>query len=76
MLITVTKIQACCTLRIPFDIVFRTLFHHGSHPKRPWQTYMFYKHVHNSGSKGSPDMILSAFYVKFHETKNDLPPEA
>ena len=24
----------------------------------------------------SPDMILTAFDVKFHETKKDLPPEA
>ena len=31
----------------------------------------FYKYAHNSGPKGSPDMILSAFDVKFNETKNE-----
>ena len=34
----------------------------------------FYKYAHNSGPRGSPDMILNAFYVKFHEKKDELPP--
>ena len=33
----------------------------------------FYKYAHNSGPRGSPDMILTAFDVKFHETKDELP---
>ena len=36
----------------------------------------FYKYAHNSGPKGSPDTILAAFDVKFHEKKDELPPEA
>ena len=36
----------------------------------------FYKYAHNSGPTGSPDMILTAFDVKFHEEKYELPPEA
>ena len=36
----------------------------------------FYEYAHNSGPRGSPDMILTPFDVKFHETKDELPPEA
>ena len=36
----------------------------------------FYKYVHNSGPRGSPDMILTAFDVTIHEKKDELPPEA
>ena len=32
---------------------------------------MFYKNGHNSGPSGSPDMILTAFDVKFQEKKNE-----
>ena len=28
------------------------------------------------GKYGSPDMILTAFDMKFHETKDEIPPEA
>ena len=35
----------------------------------------FYKYGHISGPRGSPDMILTAFDVKFHETKDELPPK-
>ena len=42
----------------------------------PSTNICFYKYAHNSGPKGSPDMILTAFDVKFHEKKNELPPEA
>ena len=31
-----------------------------------------YKYAHNSGTKGSPDMILSAFDVKCHEKKKEI----
>ena len=34
----------------------------------------FYKYAHNSGPKGSPEMILIAFHVKFHAWKNGIPP--
>ena len=40
------------------------------------EKHMFYKIGHNSGPRGSPDMILTAFDVKFHEKKDELPPEA
>ena len=36
-----TKIEAFCTLRIPFDIVFNALFNRGYHPIQPLQKYMF-----------------------------------
>ena len=36
----------------------------------------FYKYAQNSGPRGFPDMILTAFDVKFHEKKDELPPEA
>ena len=36
----------------------------------------FYKYAHNSGARGSPDMILTAFDMKFQEKKDELPPEA
>ena len=35
---------------------------------------MFYKICHNSGPRGSPDMILTAFDVTFHKKKHELPP--
>ena len=34
----------------------------------------FYKYGHNPGPRGSPDMILTAFEVKFHKKKDELPP--
>ena len=40
------------------------------------ETHMFYKIGHNSGPRGSPDMILTAFDVKFHEKKDEIPPRA
>ena len=33
---------------------------------------MFYKIGHNSGPRGSPDMILTAFDVKFHKKKDEI----
>ena len=36
----------------------------------------FYKYAHNSGPRGSPDMILIAFDVKVHEKKDEIPPRA
>ena len=37
---------------------------------------MFYKYAHILGPKGSPDMILTAFDMKFDEKKDEIPPEA
>ena len=34
------------------------------------------KNCHNSGPRGSPDMILMAFDVKFDEKKDEIPPRA
>ena len=31
------------------------------------EKHMFYKIGHNSGPRGFPDMILTAFDVKFHD---------
>ena len=42
----------------------------------PSNNICFYKYAHNSGPRGSLDMILTAYDVKFHETKNELPPKA
>ena len=36
----------------------------------------FYKYAHNSGPKGSPDMILSAFDMTFHDKNEGIPPRA
>ena len=36
----------------------------------------FYKYGHNSGPRGSPDMILSAVHVKFDKKKDEIPPRA
>ena len=36
----------------------------------------FYKYAHNSGPKGFPGMILSAFHMKFNAWKNGIPPRA
>ena len=36
----------------------------------------FYKYGHSSGPRGSPDMILTAFDLKFQEKKDELPPGA
>ena len=41
-----------------------------------YKNILFYTYAHNSSPKGSPDMILSAFYIAFHEKKDELPPEA
>ena len=35
---------------------------------------MFYKYAHILGPMRSPDMILSAFYVKFDKEKDEIPP--
>ena len=71
-----TKIEACCTLRRPFDIVVDTLFNRGCHPIQPLQNVRFYKYGHNSGPRGAPDTFLSAFDVNFHEKKDEIPPRA
>ena len=36
----------------------------------------FYKYAHNSGSRLSPEMILSAFDEKLDEKKDEIPPDA
>ena len=72
-----TTIQAFCTLRTPFDIVFNALFNHGSNPIQPFQKYIFLQicsYLRPQG--GGPDMILTAFDVKFHEKQDELPPGA
>ena len=38
--------------------------------------HMFYKNVRISGSKGTPDMISMAFYVKFRDQNEGVPPKA
>ena len=66
-----TKIQALCTLKISFDIstVVVTQFN-------LYKDICSYKYSHTSGPKGSPDMIMSAFGVKFYEKKDEMPPKA
>ena len=41
-----------------------------------YQNISFYTHAHNSGPKGSPDMILNAFNMKFDDKIKELPPKA
>ena len=43
---------------------------------QPFQKSTFYKYAHKTGTRGSPDMLLSAFDVKFHEKKDEIPPSA
>ena len=62
-----TKIQALCTLKTPFNIVFDA---HSTAVVTQFNLYKnvcFYKYGHDSGPRGSPDMILTVFDVKFHE---------
>ena len=65
-------------LRTTFDIVCNALFNHGlTQNVLSKNIYIcFYKYAHNSGQKGSPDMILTAFNMKFDETKDGMPPGA
>ena len=76
ILITLTKIQAFCILRTPFDIVVNALFNHGCHPIQSSPKICFYKYAHNSIPRGAPDMSLSAFDVKFHDKNEGMPPGA
>ena len=69
MLITLTKIPAFCTLRT-FVLTM------GLTQNVPSQHICFYTNGDNSAPRWSPDMILTAFDVKFHEIKKELPPEA
>ena len=41
ILITWTNIEAFCTLRAPFDIVFNALFNHEYRPIQPLHKSMF-----------------------------------
>ena len=77
MLIKFAKNQALCTLRIPFDIIVNTFFlTMGLTQSVLGKNTVFFKYAHNSSPRGSPDMILTAFDVKFHEQKNEIPPGA
>ena len=71
-----TKIQTLCTLKISFDIVFDDLFNRGYHPIQPLQNVRIHNIVITKVKNRSPDMILMGFDRKFHEKKDDLPPEA
>ena len=61
-----TTIQACCTLRTTMGLAENVLS----------KNICFYKYAHNSSPKGSPDMILTAFEMKFDEKKDEMPPKA
>ena len=76
MLIALSKNQAFWTLRIRFDIVFNALLTMGLTQRVLGTNICFYKYAHNSVPRGSPDMILTAFDVEFHEKKDELPPRA
>ena len=41
-----------------------------------YKNMSFYKYAHNPGQKKSPDMILTAFHMEFHERKDEIPPKA
>ena len=41
-----------------------------------YKNLYFYKYAHNSGPKVSPDLILHAFDLKFHDYNVGMPPEA
>ena len=49
-----TKIQACCTLRKPFDIVFNVLFNRGCHPIQPLKNTCSYEYGDNFRPKWVP----------------------
>ena len=64
-------------MRTPFDIVSNALFlTMGLTQSVLPKNICLYKYAHNLGPKGSPDMIPTAFDVKFHETKHEIPPRA
>ena len=65
MLIMRTEIDPFCFLRTLFDIVFTAVSEYGYNSERSLLKYMFYKYAHISGTQGSPDMIVSAFDLKF-----------
>ena len=71
-----TKIQAFCTLRRPFDIVFNALLIHAYDPIQPLQNVRIMNMVITRVKKRSPDMILTAFDKTFHEKKDEIPPGA
>ena len=71
-----TKIQACCTLRRPFDIVVNALSTMGITQLNLYKMYVFINMVITRAQNGSPDLILTAFDGKFHEKKDEIPPGA
>ena len=71
-----TKIQSFCTLRTPFDKLLTLFLTMGLTQFNLSKNISFYNYAHNSGARGSPDMILSAFDVKFNEKKDEIPPRA
>ena len=38
--------------------------------------HTIYKYAHIAGPRRSPDMILCAFHIKFHDSENGIPPSA
>jgi hypothetical protein len=68
-----TKIQAFCTLRRPFDIVFNPPIM-GITQFNLYNMYPFINMVITRVKNGSPDMILTPFDGKFDEKKDEIPP--
>jgi len=74
--IKLTKSRAFCTLKIPFEIVLNAFSTVVVTQFNLYKSIYFCKSCHNSGQNKSPDMILSAFEVKFHEKKDGMLPKA
>ena len=65
MLITPTKMHPFRTLRTPLDILLMPFSTMVITQSDLGTKDMFGKYAHVSGPKGSPDMCLNAFHVKF-----------
>ena len=76
MLIMLTKLQAFCVLRTPFDLVFNALFNHGSHPKRSWQKYMFLQICSWLRPQGVPRHDSDGMRRQISREKHEIPPTA
>ena len=61
------------TIRYSFWTLFLTM---GLTQFNLGKNTCFYKYAHNSGPRGSPDIILTAFDVNLHAKKDEIPPRA
>ena len=76
MLIPRTEMHPFCILKRPFDIVFNFVSDYGYNLERSPHKSVFYKYAYISAHRKVPDLISSAFDVKFWEYIEGLPSKA